>query len=78
MYLHMFVLCVTMSGQGNNAFIFPGVGLATVALRTFRVPNSVFYTAAVSLSRQVSDDELKAMTLYPHRANQGGLPKYCR
>eukprot|EP00808_Paulinella_micropora_P015781 g8928.t1 len=52
-------------GQGNNAYIFPGVGLATVAVQALRVPNSVFYTSALAVAKQLGEKELSTMTVYP-------------
>lgn len=52
-------------GQGNNAYIFPGVGLAIVAYGITRVTDSMFLAAAKTLSKMVSDDDLARGSLYP-------------
>ena len=52
-------------GQGNNAYIFPGVGLAVVACEIRRVTNEMFAAAAEALSQQVSDADLAAGLIYP-------------
>jgi malate dehydrogenase (oxaloacetate-decarboxylating)(NADP+) len=52
-------------GQGNNAYIFPGVGLAIVACGISRVTDEMFLAAAKALSREVSDDDLARGSVYP-------------
>ncbi len=52
-------------GQGNNAYVFPGIGLGAVAARSSRVPDAFFLTAARTLAGLVTDDDLSAGSLYP-------------
>ena len=52
-------------GQGNNAYIFPGVGLGIVASRSTRVPDSMFLVAARSLASQLDDEALGLGRVYP-------------
>jgi malic enzyme len=52
-------------GQGNNAYIFPGVGLAVLAGGLATVPERAFLDAATTLAGAVADDELAAGLLYP-------------
>ncbi|CAF4839376.1 unnamed protein product [Rotaria sp. Silwood1] len=52
-------------GQGNNSYIFPGVGLAIVTCAIRRVPNELFYLAAKTLSEQVTEDDLSTGLIYP-------------
>ncbi|XP_035686531.1 NADP-dependent malic enzyme-like isoform X2 [Branchiostoma floridae] len=52
-------------GQGNNAYIFPGVALAVIACRVRHIPDGVFLSAAKALAAQVSDEDLAAGRLYP-------------
>jgi malic enzyme len=51
--------------QGNNVYIFPGVGLGALAVRATRVTDSMFTAAARDLAEQVSEADLKAGKLYP-------------
>lgn len=52
-------------GQGNNAFIFPGIGLGATEARARVVTDSMFYAAAKALAACVSDAELETGLLYP-------------
>ncbi len=52
-------------GQGNNAFIFPGVGLAVLLAGATSVPDALFFAAASALAREVTAEELESGLLYP-------------
>jgi len=52
-------------GQGNNAYIFPGVGLGVVAVGARRVPDEMFAIAARTLAAEVSQRDLDQGSLYP-------------
>jgi len=53
-------------GQGNNAYIFPGVGLGAVAVGATRLDMEDMYLAAKALSQTVSDERLAERCVYPH------------
>jgi malate dehydrogenase (oxaloacetate-decarboxylating)(NADP+) len=52
-------------GQGNNAYIFPGVGLGIIVSRSRIVTDEMFLTAAHSLANQVSQHDLEQGLIYP-------------
>ncbi|MBK8323623.1 MAG: NAD-dependent malic enzyme [Betaproteobacteria bacterium] len=62
---------VTLNGktfvprQGNNSYIFPGVGLGAVAVKTRRVTNEMFLAAAETLAGMVSEADLAQGSIYP-------------
>ena len=52
-------------GQGNNAYIFPGIGLGTIASHSVRVSEPMFMAAARTLASQVTDVRLAEGAIYP-------------
>jgi len=52
-------------GQGNNAYIFPGVGLGVVVSRASLVTDEMFIAAAETLANLVSDNDLEKGRLFP-------------
>ncbi len=56
-------------GQGNNAYIFPGVGLGVVVSGSRLVTDEMFSEAAKALANQVTAGDLKLGRLYPPLAN---------
>jgi malate dehydrogenase (oxaloacetate-decarboxylating) len=52
-------------GQGNNAFVFPGVGLGTLAVGAKEVTDAMFTAAAHCLFELVSDLRLRSRCVYP-------------
>jgi len=56
---------VLVPGQGNNMFIFPGVGLGAVVCGAKKVTDEMFFIAAKTLAHMVTEEELRAGTIYP-------------
>ena len=54
-----------VSGQGNNSYIFPGVGLGVIASQSSRVTNEMFFVAAKTLASLVTEDDLAMGRVYP-------------
>ena len=52
-------------GQGNNAYIFPGVGLGTIECGSKHVTNEMFFAAAKALTNEVTEDDLANGCIYP-------------
>ena len=52
-------------GQGNNAYIFPGIGLGAIACQAQTISDEMFLAAAAALSKEVSEADLAKGTLYP-------------
>ena len=52
-------------GQGNNAYIFPGVGLGVIVSQSRIVTDDMFLAAAHSLAEQVKDSDIERGRVYP-------------
>jgi len=55
-------------GQGNNAFVFPGVGLGVLVSEAREVTDGMFAAASDALAAQLSEDDRSAGSLFPRIA----------
>ncbi|MEE8484385.1 MAG: NAD-dependent malic enzyme [Nitrospinota bacterium] len=52
-------------GQGNNAFIFPGVGLGAIAAKAKVITDGLFAVAAKAMAEAVPEKNLKDRCVFP-------------
>lgn len=52
-------------GQGNNAYIFPGIGLGAIACGARHISDGMFLASAQALAKSVSEESLKIGAIYP-------------
>lgn len=52
-------------GQGNNAYIFPGLGLGALACEASTINDEMLRSSALTLAKLVSQESLNSGSLYP-------------
>jgi malate dehydrogenase (oxaloacetate-decarboxylating)(NADP+) len=62
--------------QGNNSYIFPGVGLGAIAVGARRVTDEMFMAAARALAGRVSQQDLDQGSLFPPLAKVRDVSAY--
>jgi len=53
------------AGQGNNMYVFPGIGLGSILSRTAHVSDAMVETAAMALAGSLTPEESAAGLVYP-------------
>ena len=56
---------IRVPGQGNNAYIFPGLGLGVLSCNASRVTDALLIAAAKELASSVSQSQIEFGCLYP-------------
>jgi malate dehydrogenase (oxaloacetate-decarboxylating)(NADP+) len=52
-------------GQGNNMYIFPGIGFGSILCKARHVTDGMVEHSAIALATALEPDELEADLLYP-------------
>lgn len=52
-------------GQGNNMYIFPGLGLGAILAKTSRISDRMIYSASKALADSLTPEEIQQGWLYP-------------
>ncbi|KAL4820083.1 hypothetical protein BDW67DRAFT_111640 [Aspergillus spinulosporus] len=52
-------------GQGNNMYVFPGIGLGTILSKAVKVTDSMIYASGEALSKALTAEEIERGLLYP-------------
>jgi malate dehydrogenase (oxaloacetate-decarboxylating) len=60
-------------GQGNNVFVFPGVGLGVLVSEAREVTDGMFAAAADALAEQLPEEDRQAGCLFPRIAGLRGI-----
>jgi malate dehydrogenase (oxaloacetate-decarboxylating)(NADP+) len=51
--------------QGNNVYVFPGIGLGAILAKATRITDDMIYTSASSLAGSLNADEIHKGLIYP-------------
>ncbi|KAK0636175.1 malic enzyme [Bombardia bombarda] len=51
--------------QGNNVYVFPGIGLGAILAKATRVTDDMIYTSAAALAGALNADEIHKGLIYP-------------
>lgn len=53
-------------GQGNNMYVFPGIGLGTILSKSVMVTQGMIYASGEALSKALTPEEVELGLLYPN------------
>ena len=62
-------------GQGNNAFIFPGLGMGAILARATRITDAMVLEAAAALADYTREHHLASGRIYPHVSELGAVSR---
>lgn len=51
--------------QGNNVYVFPGIGLGAILAKVSRVTDAMVYSSAAALAQTLNEEEIKMGLIYP-------------
>ncbi|KAH6689622.1 NADP-dependent malic enzyme [Plectosphaerella plurivora] len=51
--------------QGNNVYVFPGLGLGAILAKATRITDEMVYTSAASLAESLNSEEIHKGLIYP-------------
>ena len=51
--------------QGNNVYVFPGIGLGAILAKASRITDDMIYTSAAALANSLNADEIHKGLIYP-------------
>ncbi|KIW92212.1 uncharacterized protein Z519_07196 [Cladophialophora bantiana CBS 173.52] len=52
-------------GQGNNMYVFPGIGLGTILSKAVQVTSNMIYASGEALPTMITEEEKEKALLYP-------------
>ncbi|KIV77309.1 hypothetical protein PV11_09116 [Exophiala sideris] len=52
-------------GQGNNMYVFPGIGLGTILCKAVQVTGNMIYASGEALPTMITEEEKELALLYP-------------
>jgi len=52
-------------GQGNNMYVFPGIGLGTILSKSVQVTSNMIYASGEALPSMITEEEKQLALLYP-------------
>jgi len=56
---------VKVAGQGNNMYVFPGIGLGAILCKSSSITQEMIYASAEALSTSLNQTEISQNLLYP-------------
>lgn len=52
-------------GQGNNMYVFPGIGLGTILSKSVQVTQGMIYASGEAVPTMITEEEKQLALLYP-------------